>query len=260
MQVGAGLCLPEGIRVYDGSSDNPGTTQQQVDRCAAACFHKGTALAQGPWISRGDAVGFGLQSTGRCYCQHEAFATCKKAHFSYAAYEFVKCQAPAPWINTSFPASSLVTQFEYQQRGGNAKNKGVTLTFSDGSTQSFTLLNNDDLQSFALVPAVRTKSVRLSVNSQHHHVEKPNHGVVMGAGADQQGSGAATITFSGFCGITEGNCVLSTLRHAPRRTPHTSRQKWYGRSCQVVVQNALRMPVSADMMCGSGDVQHAALS
>ena len=82
VQVGAGLCSNDkgvGIRVYEGNGDNPGTTQERTDRCAAACFNKRTALAQGPWSSRGDAIGFGLtENNGRCYCQHETFTACKK--------------------------------------------------------------------------------------------------------------------------------------------------------------------------------------
>ena len=82
VQVGNGLCSNDkgvGIRVYEGNGDNPGTTQERTDRCAAACFNKRTALAQGPWSSRGDAIGFGLtENNGRCYCQHETFTACKK--------------------------------------------------------------------------------------------------------------------------------------------------------------------------------------
>ena len=88
VSVGNGLCMPLGIRVYDGDGDNEGTAQERTDRCAAACFHKRTPLAYGPWSSRGGAVGFGLGG-GRCYCNHAKFASCPKAYASsYKAYEF----------------------------------------------------------------------------------------------------------------------------------------------------------------------------
>ena len=94
--------MPLGIRVFNGkingtnsSSDNVGSTQQRTDRCAKACFDKKIALDYGgsyygPWSSRGDAVGFALvETSGRCYCQHEEFASCKKEYLMYTAYTFV---------------------------------------------------------------------------------------------------------------------------------------------------------------------------
>jgi len=88
-KVGTGLCQPLGIRVYNGNGDNDGTTQQRTDRCASACFSKEPALAYGPWSTRADAVGFGMvESTGRCYCQHEVWASCTTLHSQYTAYEF----------------------------------------------------------------------------------------------------------------------------------------------------------------------------
>ena len=90
-KVGTGLCQPLGIRVYDGNGDNDGTTQQRTNRCASACFSKEPALAYGPWSTRADAVGFGMvESNGRCYCQHEVWASCTTDHSQYTAYEFEK--------------------------------------------------------------------------------------------------------------------------------------------------------------------------
>ena len=98
--VGSGLCDDGlgslGILVYNGGQngglgDNEGTTQERTARCASACFSKGTPLAYGPWSSRGDALGFGVaESNGRCYCQHQAYASCAKQHQSlYTTYEFI---------------------------------------------------------------------------------------------------------------------------------------------------------------------------
>ena len=94
-RVGAGLCThraptPQlGVRVYDGTGDNEGTMQQRMDRCAAACLDKRAPLQFGPWSLRADAVGFAFKTDGRCYCQHEEWASCNRwATSSYAAYEF----------------------------------------------------------------------------------------------------------------------------------------------------------------------------
>ena len=88
--VGSGLCGPTlGIRVYAGDGDNEGTTQERTVRCASACFSKGTPLAFGPWSSRGDALGFGVdKSNGRCYCQHQVYASCATRLQKYTTYEF----------------------------------------------------------------------------------------------------------------------------------------------------------------------------
>ena len=81
--------MPLGILVYEGNGDNEGTTQERTDRCSAACKNKKTALALGPWSSAADAVGFGMiENNGRCFCQHEEWASCTKEHTSYKAYEF----------------------------------------------------------------------------------------------------------------------------------------------------------------------------
>ena len=78
-----------------------------------------------------------------------------------------------------------------------AVNKDVTLTFSDGSTQAFMLQDNGELQAFAVVPAVSTTSVRLTVTSFY---------------TDWGANGARAIRYSGFCGITEGDCRVCSQR------------------------------------------------
>ena len=76
--------------MFEGNGDNEGTTQERTAKCSAACFNKNTALANGPWSARGDAVGYAMTSNGRCYCQHEKFESCTKAHTVYIAYEFTE--------------------------------------------------------------------------------------------------------------------------------------------------------------------------
>ena len=89
-EVGSGLCIPLGVRVYNGNGDNEGTTQERTARCAAACFNKKTALEYGPWSTRADAVGYGVDTNGRCYCQHDSWASCTKDFTQYTAYEFAQ--------------------------------------------------------------------------------------------------------------------------------------------------------------------------
>ena len=96
------------------------------------------------------------------------------------------------WLETRFAKASLVTKFEFKQRKTRvSRSKGVTLSFSDGSSQKFPLLNNDLIQSFTVVPAVPTKFVRLTLTSFY---------------TDWKNNGARFIRFSGFPGITQGTC------------------------------------------------------
>merc|ERR1712146_212078 len=78
--------------VYEGNGDNPGRGVELVKYCAEACKNQKAPLAYGTWQSRGKAVGFSINwanSRGRCYCQHEDYATCSKiATHRYDAYEF----------------------------------------------------------------------------------------------------------------------------------------------------------------------------
>ena len=86
---GTDICIPLGIRVYDGNGDNEGTTQERTDRCAHACFSQIAPLEYGLWSDRGSAVGYAMKaSSGRCYCQHVEFISCQTSNGSYTAYEF----------------------------------------------------------------------------------------------------------------------------------------------------------------------------
>ena len=76
-----------------------------------------------------------------------------------------------------------VTGFEYQNRAAVEANKGVTLTFSQGSAQTFTL-SDTSLASYTLSPAQATTSVKIMVDS---HYTKANNG-------------AKIITFNGVHG------------------------------------------------------------
>ena len=82
------------IRMYEGNGDNPGTTQERTDKCAAACFNEKTALGYGPWSARDPAVGYALTTNnGRCYCNHENFGRCSKDHTAYVSYQYDELRA-----------------------------------------------------------------------------------------------------------------------------------------------------------------------
>ena len=68
------------------------------------------------------------------------------------------------WTQSNFGAHHTVNRFEYQQRRGQENNKKITLSFSDGSSQSFTLVEGYSLQFFP-VDEVHTTFVKITVDS-----------------------------------------------------------------------------------------------
>ena len=74
------------IQMYEGNSDNDGTTEQKVTRCSNACQSQKTPLS-GSW-SDFEAKGFVVASSGRCYCENAASATCTRATNSYGRYDW----------------------------------------------------------------------------------------------------------------------------------------------------------------------------
>ena len=95
---GGGICNSAlGIRVYNGANDNPGTDSKsnQIE-CAKACLNQKTPLANGPWSSRGDALGFSVDAVGRCYCNHKTWSGCSgsivSANYGYSFYDFADRQ------------------------------------------------------------------------------------------------------------------------------------------------------------------------
>jgi len=79
------------IRMYDGSSDNPGTPAEQAKKCSAACVNKKKPTF-GSWTgftAKGFIVNVSPESNGRCYCESEASATCKrKKSSSWKRYDW----------------------------------------------------------------------------------------------------------------------------------------------------------------------------
>jgi hypothetical protein len=67
------------------------------------------------------------------------------------------------WIEISFKALYLVTKFRVKQRANpSERNKVLDLEFSDGSKQTFSLTNNDQIQEFA-VASVQTQYIIIRI-------------------------------------------------------------------------------------------------
>ena len=98
--------------------------------------------------------------------------TCESAFDSDPESDWAtRRQGVGSWIQSNFGAEYLVTRFEYRHRIFNEDNRQITLSFSDGSTQSFVL--QDDIRSiqpFAVSPG-RTSFVRLTVDSVYETVD-----------------------------------------------------------------------------------------
>ena len=109
-------------------------------------------------------------------------------------------------LHADAAATRIVTFMRYQQRNNLAEhNKGLTLTFSDGSTQTVELLSNTELQSFDL-SAVQTSSVRIDVTSVFTAIN----------------NGAVRIVFYGYEGEAHRKIRNSHTIHTNTHTPHTS--------------------------------------
>jgi len=73
------------------------------------------------------------------------------------------------WIQSNFGTAYRINRFEYRHRAPDEDNKDITLSFSDGTSQTFTLENRDDIQSFDIVP-VPSSFVKLTVVSVYSTV------------------------------------------------------------------------------------------
>jgi hypothetical protein len=87
-----GECGGGEIRMYEDSTDNPGTDEaSRAKACADACLAKKNPLS-GSWVNF-DAVGFivfndGGNNDGRCYCEKDDSVSCTRTSNSYDRYDF----------------------------------------------------------------------------------------------------------------------------------------------------------------------------
>ena len=82
------------------------------------------------------------------------------------------------WIQSEFGATYRVARFEHRHRIHSEDNRQITLSFSDGTSQTFTLEDDvhvHDIQSLAVTP-VQTSFVRITVDTVY---ETYNNGARM---------------------------------------------------------------------------------
>ena len=134
--------------------------------------------------------------------EYSASYSCDKAVNGNAGEWATRGQGAGSWIETRFPGQFLVTKLEYQQRAGNEKNKGITVDFCDGSSQSFTLQNTNSLQTFVVAP-VRTVCARLKVTS-HYTAQNNGAKIIRFSGCKSTGRSQVWVwTF--MCGTIGGH-------------------------------------------------------
>ena len=104
-----GECGGKELRMYENSSDNPGTTRiGKTEACAKACLDKKTPLNHSKHASEWNsyiAKGFIVADNGRCYCESQDSASCSSTEPSYkfvttrnkngSNYQFTKAEATA---------------------------------------------------------------------------------------------------------------------------------------------------------------------
>ena len=78
----------------------------------------------------------------------------------------VKQEGQGSYIRAIFPDEATITKFKYVQRH-DEKNKGIRLTFSDGSSQDFELESSTSVQTLVLDKVVVTTFVKITVLSTY---------------------------------------------------------------------------------------------
>lgn len=93
-----------------------------------------------------------------------------KPHVDFTEVAADPANHKGTWIKVLFEAgATVIDRMGYKQRGGSEKNKDVLLEFSDGSSQTVTLWNNDSRGIFQLAP-VNTSFVTVTVKSAYNAV------------------------------------------------------------------------------------------
>jgi hypothetical protein len=83
------------VQMYKNTTDNPGKTYDQlVEACADACLSKKTPIDGQTWSAFGEAGGFIVRASGRCWCEKKT-DNCSKKSSVYDRYLFAppSCKA-----------------------------------------------------------------------------------------------------------------------------------------------------------------------
>ena len=81
------------VRVYERSSDNPGTDKQQLSRCRDACMYKKAKVGY-TWRNQNvmsENFGFSMDASGRCYCEQVSYQSCsepKRAYYYFYSFSY----------------------------------------------------------------------------------------------------------------------------------------------------------------------------
>lgn len=86
-----------------------------------------------------------------------------KMRDSFGAMWYSSAEGIGAWIQVTFKDLYMVTKFEVQPRANpDERNKVIELEFSDGTKQSFTLINTDKRQTFT-IKSVQTQYVTVRI-------------------------------------------------------------------------------------------------
>ena len=148
---GKGECKGTEVRMFESTSDNPGTNvAERIQACAQACLTKLPALNTRSWDTYPPVKGFAL-SGGRCYCESQDSATCSRSDNSYYRYDFYDLpetvcrnhQTCRPGTNVNTAGTSTTNTIchacppnHYESGGKCYKKRSCAYTKSDGSATS----------------------------------------------------------------------------------------------------------------------------
>ena len=151
-----GECGGNELRMYEGSSDNPGipvegTTENNMSldglrqACGKACHDKKPPIDGKSWSDFGDALGFVVyekrtSNMGRCYCEKQNSSTCerKNPNGGYKRYDFVTPTNTASGTTASGTTASGTTASGTTASGTTASGTTASGTTASGTTASGT--------------------------------------------------------------------------------------------------------------------------
>ena len=107
--------------------------------------------------------------------EHPGNYKCKNAFDGSTSSEWAtQGEGSGSWIMATFAGCTQITAFKYQNRAAIEANKNVTLTFSQGAAQTFTM-SETGLNTYAVSPQATT-FVKITIDS---HYTKVNNGARM---------------------------------------------------------------------------------
>eukprot|EP01047_Picozoa_sp_COSAG01_P017021 COSAG01_NODE_889_length_12914_cov_3.351775_1_plen_4223_part_10 len=123
--------------------------------------------------------------------------SCQKAFDGMITTDWVtKGQGVGAWIRFDLQgANQTVNLLKIRQRDGSEKNQDCLVSFSDGTSVTITLANDNSVQSVAL-PTVTTTYVKLEIKSVYHTINNGFKEVEIWGGGNRKGSAISTISLA----------------------------------------------------------------